>query len=149
MTARSRANLKGVHSDLVLVVGRALEWSECDFRVTEGIRTPERQAQLVAEGKSQTHNSRHLTGHAVDVVAVVQGRVSWDWPWYFLIARAFQRAANDLSVPIIWGGAWRRNLNGEVSPEKLQAAYRDECRKAGRLPFLDGPHFELDARKYR
>jgi peptidoglycan LD-endopeptidase CwlK len=148
LEARSRERLIGVHSDLVLVVQRAIAWTECDFRVTEGLRTPERQAQLVAAGKSQTQNSRHLTGHAVDVAAVVQGRVSWDWHWYFLIADAFRRAANDLDVPIIWGGAWRRNLNGQASPQKLQAAYRAECSKAGRVPFLDGPHFELDRRRY-
>ena len=148
LNARSRERLHGVHSDLVLVVQRAMAWTECDFRVTEGLRSLDRQKQLVADGKSQTHNSRHLTGHAVDVAAVIQGRVSWDWPHYFLIADAFRKAATELDIPIIWGGAWRRTLNGHVSAQKLQRAYREECVKAGRVPFLDGPHFELDRRKY-
>jgi peptidoglycan L-alanyl-D-glutamate endopeptidase CwlK len=148
LNARSRERLHGVHSDLVLVVQRAMAWTECDFRVTEGLRSLDRQKQLVADGKSQTHNSRHLTGHAVDVAAVIQGRVSWDWPHYFLIADAFRKAANELDIPIIWGGAWRRTLNGDVSAQKLQRAYREECTRAGRVPFLDGPHFELDRRKY-
>lgn len=65
---RSLNNLKGVHSDLVKEVRRALEISELDFTVIEGVRTKERQAQLFKQGATKTMNSRHLTGHAVDIV---------------------------------------------------------------------------------
>ncbi|MCV5473136.1 M15 family metallopeptidase, partial [Escherichia coli] len=68
-SCRSEKNLEGVRPQLVAVVRRALELTEVDFGITEGLRTKERQKQLVAEGKSQTMNSRHLTGDAVDVVA--------------------------------------------------------------------------------
>ncbi len=68
---RSEKNLAGVKPQLVAVVRRALALSDVDFGITEGLRTKERQKQLVAEGKSQTMNSRHLTGDAVDVVAYV------------------------------------------------------------------------------
>lgn len=120
--ARSRARLQGVHPDFVRVVERAIQLTPVDFTVTEGLRDAKRQAQLVAAGASRTMNSRHLTGHAVDVAALVGGKVSWDWPLYGRIAEAFKAAAAELGVPIVWGGDWAR--------------------------FRDGPHFELDRRTY-
>ena len=86
--ARSISNLRGVHPDLVAVVKRAITITEIDFTVTEGLRTKERQAQLVKAGASKTMNSRHITGHAVDVAAWVDG-VRWDWGLYAKIAVAF------------------------------------------------------------
>ncbi|MXF06699.1 M15 family metallopeptidase [Escherichia coli] len=109
---RSEERLAGVKPQLVAVVRRALELSEVDFGITEGLRTKERQKQLVAEGKSQTMNSRHLTGEAVDVVAYVDGKVSWDWPLYEAIARAFYQAADELNTPIVWGGSWTTLKDG-------------------------------------
>ena len=67
LSQRSMQNLSGVHPDLVAVVKRAIEITEQDFSVIEGIRNIDRQRKLVAQGKSQTMNSRHLTGHAVDL----------------------------------------------------------------------------------
>lgn len=81
-SSRSEKNLQGVNPDLVKVTRRALEISEVDFGITEGLRSRYRQKQLVATGKSHTINSRHLTGHAVDVVAYVGSQVSWEWPLY-------------------------------------------------------------------
>ncbi len=81
-SSRSEKNLQGVNPDLVKVTRRALEISEVDFGITEGLRSRYRQKQLVATGKSQTMNSRHLTGHAVDVVAYIGSQVSWEWPLY-------------------------------------------------------------------
>ena len=122
LSTRSRQRLAGVHPDLVKVVERAIQLTTIDFAVTEGLRTPARQKELVAAGASQTLNSRHLIGHAVDLGAIVAGSVRWDWPLYAKIAEAMKTAAKELSVPIVWGGDWRT--------------------------FKDGPHFELDRRKY-
>ncbi|EOO9467045.1 M15 family metallopeptidase, partial [Escherichia coli] len=105
-------NLEGVKPQLVAVVRRALELSEVDFGITEGLRTKERQKQLVAEGKSQTMNSRHLTGDAVDVVAWGGSQVSWDWPLYEKIAQAFKQAAAELGTAIEWGGDWTSLKDG-------------------------------------
>lgn len=109
---RSENNLKGVHPDLVKVVRRALQLSPIDFGITEGLRTKERQTQLVIEGKSQTMNSRHITGHAVDVFAYPTSAGSWEWKYYEQIAVAFKQAAKELVIPIEWGGDWKTLKDG-------------------------------------
>lgn len=117
----SLARLAGVHPDLVRVVKRAIALTPVDFRVTEGLRSSERQRELVKAGASKTMNSRHLTGHAVDVVALVGGKVRWDWPLYDRIAKAFKAAAKAEGVPLEWGGDWKMR---------------------------DGPHFQLPWKQY-
>ena len=133
---RSKQRLKGVHPDLVRVVKRAIEITEVDFAVLEGMRTLERQRELFNKGASKTMNSRHLTGHAVDLGAWVDGTISWDWPHYHKIADAMKKAAKQITVesdtvsgvPLVknvaisWGGDW----DG----------------------FPDGPHFQLSWKEY-
>ncbi|HHZ4751476.1 TPA: M15 family metallopeptidase [Yersinia enterocolitica] len=119
---RSENNLKGVNPALVKVVRRALELSPVDFGVTEGLRTVERQKELVAKGASQTMNSRHITGHAIDVFSYPTATGSWEWKYYEQIATAFKLAAKDVGVPIEWGGDWKT--------------------------LKDGPHFQLPHKEY-
>lgn len=113
LSRRSLKNLKGVHPDLVKVVEKALEITTVDFVVTEGLRSAERQEQLVKSGASKTKNSRHLTGHAVDVAAWVNGKVSWNWKYYDDIASAFKEAAKELGVEVEWGGDWKSFKDGQ------------------------------------
>lgn len=122
LSVRSKQRLEGVHPDLVRVVEKALTLSQIDFAVVEGLRTKARQAELMAAGASKTMNSRHITGHAVDVAPVIGGKIRWDWPLFNELATAFKLAATQENVPIVWGGDW--------------------------ISFKDGPHFELDRRKY-
>ena len=117
LSERSKINLQGVDIRLVRIVEQAIKETKIDFTVTEGLRTPERQQQLVTDGFSQTMKSKHLTGHAVDLVAIVNGKVSWDKEHYPEIARAMKKAASDQQVKIRWGGDFKS--------------------------FFDGPHFEL------
>lgn len=119
---RSLSNLSGVHPDLVRVAHRALELTPIDFIVTEGLRNRTRQQHLIAIGASRTMNSRHLTGHAIDIAALDGRIVSWHWPLYKRISIAFKAAADELGIPIVWGGDWRS--------------------------FRDGPHYELDRKRY-
>lgn len=109
---RSENNLKGVNPDLVKIVRRALQLSPVDFGITEGLRTVERQRQLVAAGKSQTMNSRHISGHAVDVFAYPTSAGSWEWKYYDQIATAFKQAAKELNIPVEWGGDWKTLKDG-------------------------------------
>lgn len=102
---RSTKNLVGVNSDLVRVVKRALELSPVDFTVIEGLRTKERQAELMKQGFTRTLNSRHIIGEAVDIVPLP---VDWNNPKPFgLVAEAMKKAADELGVKITWGGSWK------------------------------------------
>jgi peptidoglycan L-alanyl-D-glutamate endopeptidase CwlK len=117
---RSLQNLSGVHPDLVAVVKRAIQITEVDFTVIEGVRSRERQKQLVAKGASKTLNSRHITGHAVDMVP---WPVDWnDLERFEIMAEAMKQAADELGVDVEWGGDWRT--------------------------FYDGPHFQLSRKAY-
>jgi peptidoglycan L-alanyl-D-glutamate endopeptidase CwlK len=122
LSQKSIDRLSGVHPDLVAVVKRALEITEVDFAVLEGVRSRTRQEQLFKQKATKTMNSRHLTGHAVDLGAYVGGSIRWDWPLYYQIADAMKAAAVELEVPLTWGGDWKT--------------------------FPDGPHFELPWAQY-
>ncbi len=119
LSTRSLSRMEGVDGDLVRVVKRAIQITEVDFGVTEGMRTEERQRQLVKDGKSWTMKSRHLIGEAVDVMAYVDGKGSWEAEHYHTIARAMKQAAKELGVVITWGGDWST--------------------------VFDGPHFQIEA----
>jgi len=105
--ARSLLRLRGVHPDLVRVVKHAIKITDVDFTVLEGLRTIERQRQLVNSGASKTMRSRHLTGHAVDLAPMLGGKVSWDWPLYHRLSGFVFEAAKREGVEIEWGGHWK------------------------------------------
>jgi peptidoglycan L-alanyl-D-glutamate endopeptidase CwlK len=111
-----------VHIDLRKVLHRALEISPIDFTVLEGVRTLERQKQLYKQGATRTMNSRHLTGHAVDIAPIVDSEIRWDWPLYHKLAAVVKQAAKDVGVTVEWGGDWRS--------------------------FKDGPHWQLPFKAY-
>lgn len=145
LSKKSLNTLSGVKPSLQSVVKRAIEISTVDFGVTEGLRTVETQRKYVAAGKSQTMNSKHITGDAVDLVAYVNGKVSWELNLYDNIADAMKQAAKEQGVALIWGAAWHikdiTKYNGTM--EQAMNAYVDQRRKQGKRPFIDGPHFEL------
>ncbi|AHK11836.1 DD-transpeptidase [Shewanella sp. phage 3/49] len=102
---RSKSNLAGVNADLVRVVERAIQITDVDFTVIEGLRTKERQVQLFKDGKTRTMNSRHIIGQAVDVIPYP---VDWnDTARFRLVAKAIKQAASELDVKITWGGDWK------------------------------------------
>ena len=107
LSDKSIRKLSGVNPLLVNVVKRAIEISSVDFGVTEGLRSFERQREMVRTKKSQTMNSKHLTGRAVDLVAWINGTISWEWEYYVEIAKAMKQAAKELNVNIEWGGDWK------------------------------------------
>ncbi|MEQ8405948.1 MAG: M15 family metallopeptidase [Oceanicaulis sp.] len=114
---RSERRMQGVHPDMVRVMRRALELSPLDFTVVEGLRSLQRQHELYASGASKTMNSRHLTGHGVDIAPIVGGSISWHWPHYYDLADVVKQAAADCGVTLEWGGDW--------------------------TSFKDGPHWQL------
>ncbi|MGL6099808.1 MAG: M15 family metallopeptidase [Fusobacteriaceae bacterium] len=116
---RSLGNIEGIDYRLVILLGLMLQHSEFDFIVTEGVRTKERQAQLVKEGKSKTMNSKHITGSAFDVAMLDEkGSVTWDLKYYKNFAETFAKLSKRLGFNTTWGGSW--------------------------TTFVDGPHFQIN-----
>lgn len=141
----SKERLEGIKPELRAVVERAIEITEVDFGVTQGLRTIEEQEALVARGASKTMKSKHLTGDAVDLAAYIGPRVSWEIKLYDDIADAMKQAAIELNTPIRWGAAWTVAdiTKWEGTMEEAMNAYVDWRRKEGKRPFIDAPHFEL------
>ena len=141
----SLRRLKGVRPELIAVIVAALRRSTTDFSVVEGGRTIARQTRLVAQRKSKTLNSRHLSGCAVDVVPWIDGRNDWDRIGNFVeIADAFRLTAIDLGYPLRWGAAWTcPDLREAASAYEAMQAYISERQSHGRQPFIDAIHFEL------
>ncbi len=136
--AASIANLRGVHIDLVRVVTLAITLTKVDFKVIEGVRTPERQRALYAQGRTApgpvvtwTLNSNHFRqrdgfGHAVDLLPA-----PYDWKAtapFDEVARAMRLAGEMLGIPIRWGKDW------------------DGDGRVGEKGESDSPHFELARR---
>lgn len=127
----SLARLKGVDETLVNVVKRAIEISEVDFGVLEGLRTLERQRELYSQGRGNhgkivtwTMKSRHLEGKAVDLVPYP---LDWnDLEKFDKIAKAMFKAAKEQDVNLRWGADWDMDGN-----------YREKGE-------YDSPHFELN-----
>jgi peptidoglycan L-alanyl-D-glutamate endopeptidase CwlK len=120
---RSTSNLIGVHKDLVMVMREAIKESPHDFAITQGVRTEAQQKELFARGASRTLMSRHLTGHAVDIAIIKDGKAVWDFSLYQEVADHIKKVAADMGVSLVWGGDWRG--------------------------LRDGPHFELDRKVYK
>ena len=122
LNSKSVGLLKKVHPDLVRVVKRAAQMTDLDFIVTCGARTIEEQREMVRKGASKTMKFRHIIAangfsHAVDLAAMIGGKLKWDWPLYSRLAKTMKAAAKAEKVPIEWGGDW--------------------------TSFKDGPHFQL------
>lgn len=135
---KSLDRLVGVHPDLVRVVKRAIGISAQDFMVLEGVRTPARQAELYAQGRTKPGNivtwtlkSNHFKqadgyGHAVDLVP---WPVDWNTASKFdAMYRAMMWAAQAEGVAIRSGMDWDRDGNLREKGEG------------------DSPHFELAPR---
>ena len=140
------AKLEGLDERLIAVVNSAIFKSKIDFGVICGMRTTKEQEALVAKGASQTMKSKHLEGLAVDLMAYIGSRGSWELNLYDDIADAMAEAAREVDVPIRWGAAWTipniAHFDGGTMEDAMNS-YIDERRSQNRRPFIDGPHFEL------
>ena len=145
LSTKSQERLIGVEPELKEIVYEAIKVTKVDFGVIEGLRTEEKQKQLVESGASQTMKSKHLEGRAVDLMAYIGGRGSWELNVYDEIADAMKEAAVKVDVAVRWGAAWTvtdiREWKGTM--EEAMNSYIDTRRGQGRRPFIDAPHFEL------
>ena len=120
LSDRSKTALDGVHPKLAQVIKTAAMVSPVEFQVTEGLRSLERQAQLIKEGKSSLKDpkmGRHVMGIACDIACFVGGKLTWEMKYYKQVADLIKQTATAQGVEIIWGGDWKS--------------------------FVDAPHFEL------
>jgi peptidoglycan L-alanyl-D-glutamate endopeptidase CwlK len=145
LSKRSLERLEGVDERLVSVVKRAIQVTRIDFGVIQGLRTMEEQQKMYARGVSRTMKSKHLTGHAVDLMVYIGSRGSWELNLYDDVADAMKLAAIQQGVSIRWGAAWNVAdlTDWNESCEEAMHYYIDTRRGQGRRPFIDAPHFEL------
>lgn len=144
----SLKELEGVKVELVRLARRALELSTQDFCVYDGLRTTKEQQALVAKGASQTMQSKHLKGLAIDLVPWINGKPVWEWEPIYDIVMAVDAAAREMGIEhkIRWGGAWDRTLadfHGDANEYlKVVEGYVQRRKREGKSAFIDGPHFE-------
>lgn len=119
---KSKERLATVHPDLQKLFNAAISTSPYDFSITEGVRSLERQKELLEVGKSTTMNSRHLKGNAVDIAVFVEGKLTWDFKYYKEVSDHIKALSKSMQIPIVWGGDWKS--------------------------FIDGVHYELDRKFY-
>jgi len=124
---RSLDRLKGVNPSLVAVFKRACETMPFDVTVLEGLRSYERQQELLKQGATKVSVSRHMSGNALDIAPYP---IDWnDLERFQIVAEHMFKAAEELGIVIRWGGTWERTFTKPVKWAK----------------FLDAPHFELPA----
>ena len=129
----SLKRMQGVHSDLVRCATLALQRSPVDFMVGRdgGIRTIEKQRELMGDGNSKTLNSKHLpqedgTSHAIDLWVWHKGDIPWnDKDLWCQLSGAMFDAAKELGITLRWGGDW--DMDGDTTDQS----------------FNDWAHFEL------
>ena len=152
LSGRSLNKLEGVHPTMVDTVKRAIELSKVDFGVIYGVRSLAEQKRLYEAKRSQTMKSKHLVqedgySHAVDLMAYDGSDPSWDIVMYDDIADAMKAAAKETGAKIGWGAAWQIDdiAKWDGTMEEAMNAYIDLRRSQSRRPFIDGPHFQLNA----
>ncbi len=147
--AKSEKNLEGVIPSLVTLARRALELTDQDFGIVDGVREQAEQAALVAAGASRTMHSKHRRqddgfGHAIDAAPYIAGRTRYDMNACCHVAAAMREAAIEQGLAVTWGGVWDRDLRslpaGADGMRRAVAEY--EVRHPGR-DFIDGPHFQI------
>ena len=145
LSQRSLSKMNGINNELHTVVCSAIKLSKIDFGVICGMRTETEQRALLEKGATTTMKSKHLTGDAVDLMAYINGRASWELNLYDEIANAFKEASIKEGVPIKWGGAWSvpdlRDWEG--TSEEARESYIDLRKSQKRSYFLDCQHFQV------
>jgi len=145
LSQRSLDKMDGVDERLIAVAKLAIQNTSIDFGVICGLRTIEEQRELFDKGASKTMASKHISGDALDLMAYIGSRGSWELKLYDNIGDAIIDAAREVGVGLRWGAAWHcpdvREWNG--SCEDLMNAYVDLRRAQGKRAFIDAPHWEI------
>ena len=99
---RSKERLKGVDAKLQNVLNEVVKYF--DITIIEGLRSQERQNELVAQGKSKTKFGKHVEGKAVDIAPYP---IDWKARDDFHYLGGFMLGmAASMGIKIRWGGDW-------------------------------------------
>lgn len=103
----ANASLGNINPKLRQVVNDARRLSSVEFRIKEGCRSGARQEMLRKKGFSNTSESKHEDGNAVDLVPLKNGMPDDGNVKAFRQVRdAMMKAARQNNVSITWGGSW-------------------------------------------
>ena len=99
---RSKQRLEGVDHRLRMVLDQVVK--HFDITVIEGLRSQERQNELVEQGKSKTKFGKHVLGEAVDIAPYP---IDWNARDDFHLLGGFVLGvASQMGINIRWGGDW-------------------------------------------
>ena len=105
---RSKQRLEGVNIVLVHILNKLVKIM--DVTIIEGVRSQERQDELVKKGASKTKFSKHIDGRAVDVAPYP---IDWeDRERFHYMGGMLKGIAHEMDVKIRWGGDW--DNDGEI-----------------------------------
>ena len=147
---KSKANLEGVHPDLVKVINESIKDTPIDFTVFSGVRTLAEQKHLYSLGRTVVNpdgktakkpmgnvvtkadgiknKSNHQVksdgyGHAVDLYAYYKGKIQFnDEQSLLVIATHIKATAKCMGIKITWGGDWTYEKQGIVDKPHFQIA---------------------------
>jgi hypothetical protein len=110
---RSKARLKGVNVKLVNVLNELIKIM--DVTIIEGVRSKERQAELLEKGATKVKYSRHMEGKAVDLAPYP---IDWnDRERFHYMGGMIRGIGKQMNVNIRWGGDW--DSDGEIADNKF------------------------------
>ena len=119
---RSKERLKGVKPELVNVLNELVKIM--DVTVIEGLRSQERQDELVAKGASKTKFSKHIEGKAVDIAPYP---IDWeDRDRFHYMGGMIRGIAKQMKVNVRWGGDW--DSDGETKDNAFDDLVHIELR---------------------
>lgn len=120
---RSEKRLKGVDIKLQHILRRLIKIM--DVTIIEGVRSQERQDELVKKGASKTKYSKHITGKAVDLAPYP---IDWeDRERFHYMGGMFRGIGHQLGVKVRWGGDW--DSDGEIKDNNFDDLVHVELRE--------------------
>ena len=119
---RSRERLRGVDTKLVNVLNELIKMM--DVTVIEGLRSAERQEELLAQGATKVKYSKHMEGKAVDIAPYP---IDWkDRDRFYYMGGMVRGIAKQLGVNIRFGGDW--DSDGETKDNNFDELVHIELR---------------------
>ena len=110
---RSRERLEGVNVKLVNVLNELIKIM--DVAIIEGVRSKERQAELLEKGATKVKYSKHMEGKAVDLAPYP---INWeDRERFHYMGGMIRGIGKQLGFKIRWGGDW--DSDGEIADNKF------------------------------